>query len=72
MYLKFGYGRATQDAGIEISRGAMDRDQALNLVNLYENSYPEEFLEIFIQPGHSLELTVQSISLLYNFTYDPL
>src|SRR3990167_679057 len=29
MYLKFGFGRATQDAGIEIRRGAMTRDQAL-------------------------------------------
>ena len=34
MYLKFGFGRATQDAGIEIRRGAMTRDQALNLVRL--------------------------------------
>ena len=48
MYLKFGFGRATQDAGIEIRRGAMDRDQALNLVNLYENSYPDEFVEIYL------------------------
>ena len=28
MYLKFGFGRATQDAGIEIRRGSMTRDQA--------------------------------------------
>ena len=27
MYLKFGFGRATQDVGIEIRRGAMTRDQ---------------------------------------------
>ena len=47
MYLKFGFGRATQDAGIEIRRGAMDRP-ALNLVNLYENSYSDEFLEIYL------------------------
>ena len=25
MYLKFGFGRATQDAGIEIRRGAMTK-----------------------------------------------
>ena len=37
MYLKFGFGRATQDAGIEIRRGAMTREQGLNLVNLYDN-----------------------------------
>lgn len=34
MYLKFGFGRATQDAGIEIRRGAMTRNQAKNLVRL--------------------------------------
>ena len=27
MYLKFGFGRATQDAGIEIRRGAMTRNR---------------------------------------------
>ena len=35
MYLKFGFGRATQDAGIEIRRGAMTRDQAINLVHKF-------------------------------------
>ena len=27
MYLKFGFGRATRDAGIEIRRGAMSRNR---------------------------------------------
>jgi len=40
MYLKFGFGRATQDSGIEIRRGAMTRDQAVNLVNVYDNMPP--------------------------------
>lgn len=31
MYLKFGFGRATQDAGIEIRRGAMTREQVFSL-----------------------------------------
>ena len=48
MYLKFGFGRATQDAGIEIRRGAMTRDQALNLVRLYDGYYPEEFIDIYL------------------------
>jgi N-acetyl sugar amidotransferase len=48
MYLKFGFGRATQDAGIEIRRGAMDRDQALNLVRLYDGHYPEEFIGTYL------------------------
>lgn len=49
MYLKFGFGRATQDAGIEIRRGAMTRDQALNLVRVYDNHYPEEFLPLYLE-----------------------
>ncbi len=49
MYLKFGFGRATQDAGIEIRRGAMDRDQAVNLVRLYDGLYPDEFIEIYLE-----------------------
>ena len=48
MYLKFGFGRATQDAGIEIRRGAMTRDQAINLVNIYDNQYPEQFIDIYL------------------------
>lgn len=49
MYLKFGFGRATQDAGIEIRRGSMTRDQALNLVRMYDNSYPHDLIEIYLQ-----------------------
>jgi len=48
MYLKFGFGRATQDASIEIRRGAMDRAQAVNLVRLYDGQYPDEFLETYL------------------------
>lgn len=48
MYLKFGFGRATQDAGIEIRRGAMNRSQAINLAKLYDNSYPENFIDLYL------------------------
>lgn len=48
MYLKFGFGRANQDACIEIRRGAMDREQAVNLVNLYDGHYPENFIDIYL------------------------
>ena len=44
MYLKFGFGRANQDASIEVRRGAMNRDQAINLVRIYDGHYPEEFV----------------------------
>jgi N-acetyl sugar amidotransferase len=49
MYLKFGFGRATQDAGIEIRRGAMTRDQAKQLVAIYDNQYPEEFIPQYLE-----------------------
>jgi N-acetyl sugar amidotransferase len=48
MYLKFGFGRANQDACIEVRRGAMDREQAVNLVRLYDGLYPEEFMEKYL------------------------
>jgi len=48
MYLKFGFGRANQDACIEVRRGAMDRDQAVNLVRLYDGHFPEEFLDEYL------------------------
>ena len=48
MYLKFGFGRAIQDASIEIRRGAMDRDQALNLVRIYDGLYPEDYIDTYL------------------------
>ena len=48
-YLKFGFGRALQDVGIEIRRGAMTRDQALNLVKIYDGQYPEEFINTYLE-----------------------
>ena len=49
MYLKFGFGRANQDASIEIRRGAMTRDQAVNLVNLYDGHYPTQYLNQYLE-----------------------
>jgi N-acetyl sugar amidotransferase len=42
MYLKFGFARATSDAAIDVRRGAMSRDQAVELVRLYDDIYPEK------------------------------
>lgn len=49
MYLKFGFGRANQDACIEIRRGAMDRAQALQLVRLYDGHFPHDFLDTYLE-----------------------
>ncbi len=48
MYLKFGFGRANQDASIEIRRGAMDRQQAVNLVRLYDGQFPDQYMEMYL------------------------
>ena len=48
MFLKFGFGRTSADASIEVRRGAMDRNQALNLVNVYDGLYPKEFEELYL------------------------
>jgi N-acetyl sugar amidotransferase len=48
MYLKFGFGRANQDACIEVRRGAMTRHQALNLVSIYDGEYPQNFIELYL------------------------
>lgn len=49
MYLKFGFGRTTQDAGIDVRRGAMSRDQAVQLVKMYDNIYPEHLFEEYCE-----------------------
>jgi len=49
MYLKYGFGRANQDASIEIRRGAMDRAQAVNLVRLYDGAYPEQYIKAYLE-----------------------
>ena len=48
MYLKFGFGRATQDVGIEIRRGAMTRDQGKSLVKIYDGKFPEYNLDLYL------------------------
>ena len=49
MFLKYGFGRANQDACIEIRRGALSRDQGINLVKLYDGIFPEQFLDLYLR-----------------------
>jgi N-acetyl sugar amidotransferase len=49
MYLKFGFGRATQDVGIDIRRGAMSREQGIELVHVYDNHFPEEYINQYLE-----------------------
>ncbi len=47
MYIKFGFGRATQDACIDVRRGSMSREQALELSKRYDDFYPEHLFKKF-------------------------
>ena len=44
MYLKYGFGRTTGDAGIDIRRGAMTREQAVQLVKFMIINLPKSFM----------------------------
>ncbi len=48
MYLKFGFGRCTQDVGIDIRRGAMSRKQGLALVRKLDREDPEIYIPQYL------------------------
>lgn len=48
MFLKFGFGRCSQDVGIDIRRGALTRKQALALVKKYDGEYPEAYINDYL------------------------
>lgn len=48
-YLKYGYGRATDSACIEIRNGAISRSEGLRLVERYDGTYPKECIERFCE-----------------------
>lgn len=47
-YLKFGYGRATDDAANEIRHGRMSRDQGIDMVLRYDAVRPRD-MDIFLR-----------------------
>lgn len=49
MFLKFGFGRCTQDVGIDIRRGALSRKQGTALVKAYDGEYPEDYIEDYLK-----------------------
>jgi N-acetyl sugar amidotransferase len=48
MYLKFGFGRCSQDVGIDIRRGAMTRKQGLALAKRYDGEYPKPYIQDYL------------------------
>lgn len=47
-YLKYGYGRCTDDASTEIRRGRMTREQAIDLVMKHDHKRPRD-LDVFLR-----------------------
>ena len=47
-YVKFGYGRCTEEASIEIREGYINRDEAVKLVHKYDHEFPERYFNEFL------------------------
>ena len=47
VFLKFGFGRCTSDASIEIRRGRMSREQGIQVVNKLDGTFPWEYLGLY-------------------------
>jgi len=48
-FLKYGFGRATDHASIEIRSGRITREEGLELVKQYEGKIPRKYLEEFLK-----------------------
>ena len=48
MFIKFGMGRATADASQEIRTGKITREEAVELVRLYDSEFPQQFLPDYL------------------------
>jgi len=48
-FLKYGYGRATDQLSIEIRHGRIGRDEAIRLVRKYEGQVPRKYLPDFLR-----------------------
>jgi len=48
-FLKYGYGRATDQLCIEIRHGRMERNEAIRIVRKYEGQMPRKYLPDFLK-----------------------
>jgi hypothetical protein len=48
IFLKFGFGRATADANINIREGLMDRDTALEYIETLDGHFPNDLLSLYL------------------------
>ena len=47
-YIKFGFGRATDDASHEVRDGHISREEAIALVKRYDGEFPEKYFQDFL------------------------
>lgn len=48
-YVKFGYGRCTEEASREIRNKYITRDEGVKLVHKYDNEFPKRYFEEFLK-----------------------
>jgi len=48
-YIKFGLGRASRDAQMEIRSGHITRDEGVALVNRYDGEFPKKYFKEFLE-----------------------
>lgn len=56
-YLKYGFGRATDLASMQVRRGRLTREEAVNLVRMHDGRFPATYL------GYPLEETLARIDI---------
>jgi len=48
-YVKFGYGRCTEEASIEVREKYITRDEAVKLVHKYDHEFPKRYFNDFLE-----------------------
>ncbi len=48
MFIKFGIGRATSDAGHEVRDGHLTREEAVKLVGRFDGEFPSKYFQTFL------------------------
>ena len=48
-YVKFGYGRCTEEATKEIRHGYITRDEGVRLVHKYDHEFPDRYFKDFLE-----------------------
>ena len=61
-FLKFGYGRATDQASIEIHHGRMSREEGMKMVEKYDNKMPTKHLNEFC---NEMDISIVGFYALY-------